>query len=70
MILALLLAAAPLPDPATDYAAYERFTHREFRCDDRPYSKGCGNEAERRRLVRSFMRDVGNPRAHRHGNGR
>lgn len=44
MIIALLLAAVQLPDPAKDYAAYERFTHGEFRCDDRPRS--CRSEAD------------------------
>lgn len=53
------LAASPLPDPVKNYAAYERYTHGEFRCDDRPYSKGCGNEPpgpiERRLLRLGFV---------------
>lgn len=32
-----------LPDPATNYSAYEGYTDGQFRCDDRPYTPGCGN---------------------------
>lgn len=61
-LLTVALAVAQpgaLPDPAKDYSAYVKYTDGQFVCDDQPYIKACGNNRERRALIRFFMRDGG-----------